>query len=84
MPNFAIYVANQWHASFQRRKLGLMRAAPGYADRFTARLATDGPSPYLLLAETLGGIQTQLPPGLIRSERQPVDPPEVVEIWFAG
>ena len=39
---------------------------------------------HLLLAETLGGIQTQLPPGLMRSERQPVDPPEVVEIWFAG
>jgi hypothetical protein len=28
--------------------------------------------------------QAQLPPGLVRSERQPVDPPEVVEIWFAG
>jgi hypothetical protein len=27
--------------------------------------------------------QAQLPPGLVRSERQPVDPPEVVEIWFA-
>jgi hypothetical protein len=62
----------------------VMWDAPGYPDRFTARLATDGPSPYLLLAETLGGIQAQLPPGLVRSERQPVDPPEVVEIWFAG
>ena len=58
--------------------------APGYPGRFTARLATDAPSPYLLLADTLAGIQAQLPPGLVRSERQPVDPPEVVEIWFAG
>jgi len=62
----------------------VMWDAPGYPDRFAARLATDGPSPYLLLAETLGGIQAQLPPGLVHSERQPVDPPEVVEIWFAG
>jgi len=62
----------------------VMWDAPGYPDRFAARLATDGPSPYLLLAETLGSIQAQLPPGLVRSERQLVDPPEVVEIWFAG
>jgi hypothetical protein len=62
----------------------VMWDAPGYPDRFAAQLATDGPSPYLLLAETLGGIQAQLPPGLVRSERQPVDPPEVVEIWFTA
>jgi hypothetical protein len=24
-----------------------------------------------------------VPPGLVRTERQPVEPPEVVEIWFA-
>jgi len=42
------------------------------------------PSPYLLLADSLAGIQEQLPAGLTRSERMPVDPPEVVEIWFAG
>ena len=27
--------------------------------------------------------QAQLPPGLVRSERQPAGPPEVVKIWFA-
>jgi len=57
---------------------------PAYPDRFAARLATNAPSPYLLLADTLAGIHEQLPPGLVRSERQPVDPPEVMEIWFAG
>ena len=57
---------------------------PAYPERFAARLATNGPSPYLLLADTLAGIRELLPPGLVRSERQPVDPPEVVEIWFAG
>jgi hypothetical protein len=41
------------------------------------------PSPYLLLADSLAGIRDQLPPGLVRSERMPGDPPEVVEIWFA-
>jgi hypothetical protein len=42
------------------------------------------PSSYLLLADMLAGIQAMLPPGLVRSERMPADPPEVVEIWFAG
>jgi hypothetical protein len=59
---------------------------PAYPERYAARLVTSGrvPSPYLLLADTLGGIQAMLPPGLVRSERMPVDPPEVVEIWFAA
>ena len=56
---------------------------PAYPERFAARLATSTASPYLLLANTLAGIRKMLPPGLVRSERQPADPPEVVEIWFA-
>jgi hypothetical protein len=57
---------------------------PAYPERLAARLATSGQAawPYLLLADTLAGIQEQLPPGMTRSERMPVDPPEVVEIWF--
>jgi hypothetical protein len=47
-----------------------------------ARLVTDAPTPYLLLGHTLAEVQTQLPPGLERSERQPSDPPEVVEVLF--
>jgi hypothetical protein len=59
---------------------------PAYPERYAARLVTSGqaPSPYLLLANTLGGIRGHLPPGLGRSGRMPVDPPEVVEIWFAA
>ena len=57
---------------------------PAYPERFAAQLATNDPSPYRLLAETLAGIRELLPSGLVRSERQPVDPPEVVEIWLAG
>jgi len=30
----------------------------------------------------LADVQEQLPPGLVRSERQPINPPEVVEMWF--
>jgi hypothetical protein len=57
---------------------------PAYPERYAARLVTSGPgpSPYLLLADSLVGIQEQLPPDLARSERMPGDPPEVVEIWF--
>jgi hypothetical protein len=55
---------------------------PAYPERYAARLATSTASPYLLLADTLVGIQEMLPPGLVRSEQMPGDPPEVVEIWF--
>jgi hypothetical protein len=57
-----------------------------YPERFAARLLTSGAvsSPYLLLADSLAGIHEQLPPGLVRSERMPGDPPEVVEIWFTA
>ena len=38
----------------------------------------------LLLAGTLAEIHAALPPHLMRSDRQPADPPEVVEVWFAA
>lgn len=50
---------------------------------FVARLVTDAPTPYVLLADTLAGIRAQLPPGLVRLGRQPAEPPDLVEIWFA-
>jgi hypothetical protein len=56
---------------------------PAYPKRYAARLATSSPWPYLLLADTLDGVRAILPPGLVRSERMPADPPEVVEIRFA-
>src|SRR3954453_1037981 len=59
---------------------------PAYPERYAARMATSGamPSPYLLLADSLAGIRDQLPADLTRSERMPGDPPEGVEVWFAG
>ena len=50
--------------------------------QLVARLVTDLPSSYVLLSNTLAELQAQLPPGLVRTDRQPGDPPEVVEIWF--
>ena len=44
---------------------------------------TDQLTPYVLLAGTLGALHAQLPLGLVRSERQPSDPPEIVETWVA-
>jgi hypothetical protein len=61
----------------------VMWDAPGYPDQVIARLATKRLSPYVLAAGTLASVQDQLPPGLVRAERQPADPPEVVEIWFS-
>ncbi len=59
---------------------------PAYPERYAARLLTSSAqaSPYLLLADSLAELQAMLPAGLARSERMPVDPPDVVEIWFAG
>ena len=48
---------------------------------FVARLVTDAPTSYVLLADTLGGLEGQLPTGLVRTDRQPADPPEVVAVW---
>jgi len=56
---------------------------PAWRERYAVRLATNGMAPYVLLAEALADIQEMLPPGLVRSERMPGDPPEVVKIWFA-
>jgi hypothetical protein len=53
-----------------------------YPGEFVARLVTDAPTSYVLLADTLAGLETQLPIGLVRADRQPADPPEVVEVWF--
>jgi hypothetical protein len=42
---------------------------PAYLEQYAARLVTSrqAPSPYLLLADRLSGIQAMLPPGLVRS-----------------
>jgi hypothetical protein len=55
---------------------------PECPDRVVARLVTETPSPYVLVADTLAGIHAQLPVHLARAGRQPADPPEGVEIWF--
>jgi hypothetical protein len=38
---------------------------PAYPERYAARLATSTASPYLMLADTLGGIREMLPSGLV-------------------
>jgi hypothetical protein len=44
----------------------IMQDPPDYPGKFTARLATRGPLPYVLIGETLAEVQEQLPPGLVR------------------
>jgi hypothetical protein len=38
---------------------------------------------YVLIGDALAEIHAALPPGLERTERQPAEPPAMVEIWFA-
>jgi hypothetical protein len=40
-------------------------------------------APYVLVADTLAEIHAALAPNLVSKDRQPANPPEVVEIWFA-
>lgn len=56
-------------------------AHPGRA--LMARLITTMPTPYILLADTLANLRAMLPAGLERSDPQPRDPPDVLEIWFS-
>jgi hypothetical protein len=60
----------------------VMRDPPDHPGAFVAHLMTDAPTRYVLLGHTLAEVRVQLPPGLVRSQRQPSDPPEVVELWF--
>jgi hypothetical protein len=59
-----------------------MRDQPDYPAEIIARPVTDAPTAYVLRGHTLAEVQAKLPPGLERTERQPADPPEAVEIWF--
>ena len=47
---------------------------------FTARLVATMPTSYVLTADTLVKIHGQLPPGPVRSDRQPAEPLDLVEI----
>jgi hypothetical protein len=62
----------------------IVRDQIDYPGDLVARLVTDQLTPYVLLADTLAGLHAQLPVGLVRSERQPSDPPEIVETWVAA
>lgn len=57
---------------------------PEHPGQYIARFATDHPTIYVLMAETLAEVQRKLPPGLNRSDRWRDDPPNVVEIWFSS
>ncbi len=54
---------------------------PGLAGVMLARLITDHPTQYVLLAASLEDLRTKLPPGLARTDRLPADPPDVLEVW---
>jgi len=64
----------------------VMQDRPEYPDKVIARLVTDEPSPYVMLdvmlADTLAELQASMPSGLVRMKRTPMDPPDVVEVWF--
>lgn len=72
--------ANRTHVLFAWIVLHDIPEHPG---KYIARFATDRPTIYVMVAETLAGIHEQLPAGLDRSPRRPNDPPDIVEVWFS-
>ena len=62
----------------------IVRDQIDYPGDLVARLATDGLTPYVLLADSLAGLHAQLPFGLTRTKRQPSDPPELMEVWVSA
>jgi hypothetical protein len=61
----------------------VMRNLPDHPRKVVARLVTTSSSLFVLVADTLAELRSQLPPGLVRSEPVPNDLPCVIEIWFA-
>jgi hypothetical protein len=53
-----------------------------HSGQFVARLVTNEPTVYVMLAGTLAELRDQLPPRLERTDRHSFHPREVVEIWF--
>jgi len=59
----------------------VMQDQPAYPGKLIARLATMDPTPYVMVADTLGEMRAALPPGMSRSDRTPADPAGLVELW---
>jgi hypothetical protein len=57
---------------------------PDYSGKVVARLVTNASSPYVLKADTLGELHAKLPPRLVRRDRQPADPSELVRSVWRG
>jgi hypothetical protein len=55
---------------------------PDYAGKVIARLVTDRPTPYVLVADALSELQAMLPRRLERLDRRICDAPELVEVWL--
>ncbi len=55
---------------------------PEYPGKLVARLITDVPTEYVLVADSLAALRAQLPSGLYRETHQPAGPPDLVELWF--
>jgi hypothetical protein len=60
------------------------RDAPDYPGKVIARLVTDKPTPYVLVADTLAELQAMLPRRLERFDRRTCDLPELVEVWLSA
>jgi hypothetical protein len=58
------------------------RDAPDYPGKVIARLVTDQPTPYVMVADNLAELQAMLPRRLDRMERRVSDAPELVEVWL--
>ncbi len=61
----------------------VMNNLPEHPRKLIARLVTDRPTDYVLVADNLNDLRAQLPAHLKRSEYQPPDPSNILEIWIA-
>jgi len=64
----------------------LYSAPTDYPESWVARLWVSLPNPQpttvAIVAPTADEVRAQLPPGLVRLERQPQDDPKISEVWL--
>ncbi len=60
----------------------VMTDQPDYPGKVVARLVSEQPTPYVLVADDVHSLRTRLPPGLAHAPRLPNNRHDLAEVWY--